>query len=175
VLRSTALDDSVFGEGLAVVDDRLVQITWQDGLAFVYDRDTFDQVQTFAYSGEGWGLCYDGTRLVMSNGSDRLAFRDPETFEVQAAVEVTLDGAPVAQLNELECVGDKVYANVWQTDQIVVIDPETGEVTTSIDGSSLPRQAGADVLNGIAVDPEGGLWLTGKRWDSMHRVELTPV
>jgi glutaminyl-peptide cyclotransferase len=175
VLRSEQIDPTIFAEGLALVDDRLIQITYQDGRAFVYDAETFEREETFEYTGEGWGLCYDGERLVMSTGSDTLTFRDPETFEPIGDVQVTMGGAPVELLNELECVEGKVYANLWTTNSIVVIDPASGEVETLIDASSLMRPAGADVLNGIAVDPEGGLWLTGKLWDKMYQVELVPA
>ena len=174
VVRSIALAPSLFGEGLALVGTRLVQITWQDQRAIVYDVDTFAEVRSFEYDGEGWGLCFDGAQLVMSNGSDQLTFRDPDTFAAVRTVEVTLEEEPVFQLNELECIDGRVYANIWKSDRIVQIDPATGVVVATIDASALERPATGDVLNGIAVDPEGGLWLTGKRWDSMYRVELVP-
>lgn len=175
VTRSLELAPDLFGEGLALVEDRLVQLTWQEGIAFAYDRETFEVVAELEYEGEGWGLCYDGERLVMSDGSATLTFRDPATFEAQGSVEVRADGEDVPLLNELECVGELVYANVWETDSIVVIDPATGAVETMIDATALERPAGADVLNGIAVDPAGELWLTGKQWDSMYRVRLVPA
>jgi len=174
VVRTKALDDSSFGEGLALVGDRLIQITWQDETAFVYDIETFEQQATFGYEGDGWGLCYDGARLVMSDGTDTLTFRDPETFEVTGEIAVTMAGAELALLNELECVDGKVYANLYRSDLIAIIDPSNGVVETLIDAAKLPRQDGAEVMNGIAVDPEGDLWLTGKLWDSMYRVELVP-
>ena len=117
----------MYGEGLALVGDRaLVQITWQDGVATMYDKESFAVLDTFRYSGQGWGLCYDGTRLVMSDGSDTLTFRDPATFAVLGTVEVTAAGQPVIDLNELECVDGEVWANLWQTDWIVRIDPPPG-------------------------------------------------
>lgn len=175
VARAAVLDPFLFGEGLALVDDRLIQITWQDGVALVYDAETFEREATFEYEGEGWGLCYDGARLVMSDGTDTLTFRDPETFEATGEVGVTMAGSPLTLLNELECVDDKVYANLYRSDLIAVIDPSTGAVESLIDAATLPRQEGADVLNGIAVDPAGNLWLTGKLWDTMYRVELVPA
>jgi glutamine cyclotransferase len=172
VLRSVAQEDDVFGEGLALAGDRLVQLTWRNGDAFVYDPETFDVVGTFEYEGEGWGLCFDGTRLVMSDGSDTLTFRDPTTFEAIGSIAVTMAGAKVALLNELECAGGKVYANIFHTDLIALLAPADGKVETLIDAAALARPEEADVLNGIALDPHGQLWLTGKWWDTMYMVEL---
>jgi glutamine cyclotransferase len=174
VLRSVALGEEFFAEGLTLVDDRLIQITWQEETAFVYDLETFEVIDEFSYDGEGWGICYDGHQLVMSNGSDELTFRDPETFEETGQVTVLLDGDPVPELNELECVDGMVYANVWQTDHIVVIDPATGEVTAVIDAAGLlegPELTGADVLNGIAYDADtDSFWITGKQWPTLFEV-----
>jgi glutaminyl-peptide cyclotransferase len=174
VTRIHELAPSSFGEGLALVGDRLVQLTYREERAFVYDRDTFELTDTFMYEGEGWGLCFDGTSLVMSNGTDELTFRDPSTFDVVRRVAVTMDGQPLTWLNELECIDGQVYANLWQSDLVAVIDSTTGVVRVLVDASSLARPADADVMNGIAVDPSGGLWLTGKLWDAMYRVELAP-
>ena len=179
VLQETAADPKHFGEGLALVDDRLIWLTWQAGTAGVYDQDTLEPIGSFTYSGEGWGLCHDGTRLVMSDGSNMLAFRHPETFEVLGSVPVTqADGSPVNQLNELECIGDDVWANVWLTDRIVVIDPATGAVIAEADMTGLisPHPVLADnnnVLNGIAYRPDTGTFLiTGKRWPSIFEVRF---
>jgi glutaminyl-peptide cyclotransferase len=178
VKRVVSLAPTLFGEGLARVDDRLIQITWQHGVAPVYNLLTFEQVGQFTYSGEGWGLCYDGQRLVMSNGSSNLTFRDPQTFAVAGTVGVTLKGQPVERLNELECVGQHVYANVWQTDTIVRIHAETGRVDATIDASGLlspEDRIGVDVLNGIAYDPERDVFLiTGKLWPRLFEVRFVP-
>jgi glutaminyl-peptide cyclotransferase len=178
-LRSTFVDPAVFGEGLALVDDELVQITWKDGIAFRYDAATFESTGRHEYAGEGWGLCFDGERLVMSDGSSTLTFRDPATFEELGDVRVTLDGDGVEELNELECVGDRVYANVWHTDTIVEIDPDSGDVTAVVDATVLlgelePRPThGEAVLNGIAHDPDTDtFWLTGKLWPQMFQVRF---
>jgi glutaminyl-peptide cyclotransferase len=175
VLESVALPTSEFGEGLALVEDRLVQLTWKNGIAHVYDLSLVE-TSRFSYTGEGWGLCFDGQRLVMSNGSSSLFFRDPTSFELEGSVEVTANGTPVEALNELECVGQLVYANVWQTDDIVRIDPQTGEVLTRIDASSLLTAAedrAADVLNGIAFDEDSGHFLlTGKLWPHLFEVRF---
>ena len=165
-----------FAEGLADIGNRLYQLTWQHGRVFVYDRSTFGRVGELAYDGEGWGLCHDGTSLVMSNGSDALSFHDPDTFAVEQTVRVTLDGRPLSQINELECVGTDVYANVWQTETIVRIDAATGRVTARIDASGLLTPAerrGVDVLNGIAWDPADQTFLiTGKWWPKLFRVKF---
>ena len=176
VTRSEPLPASLFGEGLAFVGDTLVQLTWKAGQAWRWDADTFALEGQWAYDGQGWGLCYDGEHLVMSDGSDRLTFRDPETFEVRAAVSVTLDGRPLTDLNELECVGGVVWANVWHRDEVVRIDPGDGRVTGRLDLSGLLQPDPADedpeaVLNGLAWDgARGTMWVTGKRWPQM--VEL---
>lgn len=174
--RQIRLVPALFGEGIAVVHDRIWQLTYQEGVAIQYDRASLRQIATTHYSGEGWGLCYDGARLVMSNGSSRLTFRDPTTFAVTGGVDVTAGGQGIDNLNELECVGGQVYANIWQTQEIVRIDPATGKVTAVIDASGLlPRseQAGTDVLNGIAAIPGTDQFLlTGKLWPHMYRVRF---
>ncbi len=180
VVQSLALDEEYFGEGIVVLDDRIYQITWKAGVAFVYDRETFERVETFTYPGEGWGLTTDGERLIMSDGSDRLTFRDPETFEALDTVEVRAAGQPVTRLNELEYIDGEVWANVYQTDWIVRIDPGSGDVVGWIDMRGLkpaddPRWAYVDVLNGIAWDADGGrLFVTGKDWPELYEIELVP-
>lgn len=175
VERRANLASAHFGEGLALVGTELIQLTWQEHVALRYDLD-FTPRGTFTYEGEGWGLCYDGARLVMSDGSSKLTFRDPKTFAVTGEIGVTSDGAPVRNLNELECVGSLVYANVWQTDTIVRIDAATGRVLTRIDASGLlsPSEAArADVLNGIAFDTKSGhFFLTGKLWPKLFEVRF---
>lgn len=179
VLRSTPLPAKYFGEGLALVDDRLIQITWQEGVAFVYDLAKFDPRGQFSYTGEGWGLTYDGKRLIMSDGTDRLTFRDPVTFDSLGGVNVSQDGKPVLNVNELEWVDGVLYANVWQTDRILRIDPATGRVTAEIDASGLlsaKEAADAEVLNGIAWRPgTKTFYITGKRWPKMFEVVFVPA
>lgn len=168
--------DEYFGEGITVVGERIWQLTWQSRVAFVYDRDTFAPLDTFTYTTEGWGLTYDGERLIMSDGSDTLYFRDPETFSETGRVRVYDHRGPVRRLNELEYVDGQVYANVWLTDKVVRIDPHSGRVTAWIDLSGLltpEEQAAADVLNGIAYDVEGErLFVTGKLWPKLFEIEL---
>ena len=167
-----------FAEGLALVGNELLQLTWQHGRVFVYDKNTLNRVGEMSYQGEGWGLCHDGASLIMSDGSDALTVRDPRTFAVTRTVHVTEGGRPVPQLNELECVGTDVYANVWTTDTIVRIDLRTGRVTARIDASGLLGPAdrpGVDVLNGIAYDPADKTFLiTGKLWPKLFRVTFVP-
>ncbi len=180
VLASTPLDDELFAEGLTQVGDRWLQLTWQEQVVLVWD-DELREIDRLDLPGEGWGLCLDGDRLVHSDGSATLHLRDPDDLTELDAVTVTLDGRPMSQLNELECVDGTVWANVWHTTTILGIDPDTGEVTDVVDASSLAEQvevgdAAQDVLNGIAHDPATGrFWLTGKRWPTMFEVELVPA
>ena len=174
-----------FAEGLERVGDRLYQLTWQEGEALVYDLATFEQVDTFEYEGEGWGLCYDDRYFIMSAGSQYLHLPDVETFELVVSYMVTVGGSPIAPnlLNELECVGDYVYANLWQTDFIVQIDKFDGSVVAAIDASSLLTEeeraglvAGSDVLNGIAYNPDNdSFYITGKNWPKLFEVRFVPA
>jgi glutaminyl-peptide cyclotransferase len=179
VLRARPLPDAWFGEGLALVDDELVQLTWKAGLAMRWDKETFEPVRLHHYDGQGWGLCHDGERLVMSDGSDHLAFRDAGSFEVLGGVDVTIEGQPLDDINELECVEDVVWANVWQTDDVYRIDPRDGRVTGVLDLRGLlephpaTAQAGA-VLNGIAWDERAGTFLvTGKYWPELIEINVS--
>ncbi|MFK8003490.1 MAG: glutaminyl-peptide cyclotransferase [Polyangiales bacterium] len=176
VEQEVALDDGYFAEGLARVGERLFQLTWQSHKAFVYDLDTFERVAEFDYETEGWGLCYNGTDLVMSDGSSTLFFRDPSDFSVRREVNVMKAGRPLRNLNELECVDGDVYANVWQRDEIVRIDPSSGTVEASIRASGLldrDERRGTDVLNGIAYLPDSRRFLiTGKMWPVAFEVDF---
>lgn len=190
VLREIDIPEAYFAEGLERVDDRLIQLTWKTGEAFVYDLATFEQVDTFTYSGEGWGLCSDGRFLYMSDGTPFLQVRDRKTFDLLVSAAVTLQGQavsryvdqqqrPLGLLNELECVGDYVYANVWKTDMILKIDKMTGVVVALIDASNLLTEeeravlGGQQVLNGIVYLPDSDTFLiTGKQWDRMFEVRF---
>jgi glutamine cyclotransferase len=178
VLSIHELSDEYFGEGLAMVGRTLIQLTWKSELAFVYDADSLALEGTHTYAGEGWGLCFDGEALYMSNGSDRLIRRNPETFEVLDEIQVTKEGLSVPRLNELECVGDHIFANVYQSDRILRIDKRTGRVVSEIDAYrlSVASERAADpeaVLNGIAYDPATGhLFVTGKLWSDLFEIEL---
>jgi glutamine cyclotransferase len=176
VEKTHALEQSLFGEGMTRVDRTLIQLTYTTGAAIVYDIDTFAEIKRFTYMGQGWGLCYDGTDLLMTNGSDKLVFRDPATFEVRREVTVRLNGTAVDSLNELECVGSLVYMNQWKTDNIFRVDKATGNVLTTIDGSMLltaEEKKNADVLNGIAYDAsKRRFYLTGKNWPKLFEVSF---
>ena len=179
VRQQIALDPAVFGEGIAVVGDRIYQLTWQNHIGYVYDRDSFAQLETWEYATEGWGLTYDGSRLIMSDGSATLFFVDPETLTTVGQVAVTDGGQPVARLNELEYIDGAVFANIWQTNHIVRIDPATGRVLARIDFTGLlptDQTAGADVLNGIAFSPtDRRLFVTGKLWPNLFEVGVRPI
>jgi len=177
-LREATLAAPLFGEGLTVVGDRLWQLTWRSGIAIERDPATLAQRRQVTYQGEGWGLCHDRHRLVMSDGSDRLTFRDPVTFAPSGQLKVSLDGEPVRALNELDCVSGVIWANVFPTDRIVRIDPSTGVVTGVVEASGLlssPPRSTEDVLNGIAAIPGTDEFLiTGKRWPLLFRVRFVP-
>ena len=179
------LAEEHFGEGLTVVDDAIVQLTWQSGTAIVYDRSTLEVMAEHSYDGEGWGLCEMDGELIMSDGSDRLARRDPQTFELLGTVTATASGydGRLDYLNELECVESLVIANVWQSDRLLVIDPGTGRVVAAVDAGPLvddvsqnSPESEIDVLNGVAVDEKTAtLWMTGKLWPRLYRVRIVEV
>jgi len=178
VEKSERLGDRFFGEGLADIGDRLVQLTWKEGKAFVWSKD-LKKLGEFDYVGNGWGLTYDGQHLIMSDGTTQLLFRDPVTFEIVRKVTVTRNNRLVAALNELEYVKGKVYANQLDSDNVYVIDPVTGKVLSMIDLSGLwpasERPTGG-VLNGIAVNPKNSkMIVTGKYCPYMYEIELVPV
>lgn len=161
-----------------MVGSELIQLTWQSELAFVYDSESLELKRTLEYTGEGWGLCFDGESLFMSDGSDKLLKRDPLTFEVIEEIPVAKDGFSVWRLNELECVGDEIFANIYPTNRIVRIDKRSGEVRAEIDGYGLSvasRRAPDPeaVFNGIAYDPATGhFYVTGKLWPSLFEIEI---
>ncbi|MGI5125964.1 glutaminyl-peptide cyclotransferase [Pseudonocardia sp. CA-107938] len=175
VRRAADVPDGLFGEGVTVVGPRLWQLTYQDGVALEWDRATLTVLRRVPITGEGWGLCFDGRRLVRTDGTAQLRFHDPATFAETGSVPVTLDGEPLPEINELECAGGRVWANVWRTDRIVAIDPADGRVTAVVDASGLLRAAqrvGVDVLNGIAAVAPGEYLLTGKLWPTSFRVRF---
>lgn len=172
------LDSMYFGEGLARVGDRLIQLTWREGTARVLDIETLDSVGSFSYGGEGWGLCHDGTVLWMSDGTSTLSRRDPQTFQLLGTLDVTSGGRAVFRLNELECVDDTIWANVYQSSEIVRIDAATGRVTGVLNARALAADVGRlgdsdAVLNGIAWNPASGtFYLTGKLWSRLYEVRI---
>jgi len=179
VLKYQRLADHFFGEGITIYGDRIIQLTWQSNVGFVYDRESFRRLRQFRYPTEGWGLTHDGERLIMSDGTATLHFLDSQTLKETAQVEVHGDKGPVGRLNELEYVNGEVYANVWGTEFIARIDPQTGRVVGWIDLTGLWQALGPvqrlDVLNGIAYDRQGDrLFVTGKLWPKLFEIELVP-
>ena len=178
VLQSKPLGPQYFGEGITDWKGSLVQITWQSEIGFVYDMKSFEQTKTWSYTGEGWGLTHDDTRIIMSDGSASLRFIDPATMKETGRMQVTDAGRAVERLNELEFVKGEIFANVWQTDRIAKISPKDGRVTGWIDLSGLLppiERAGTDVLNGIAYDAAGDrLFVTGKLWPRIFEIKLVP-
>jgi glutaminyl-peptide cyclotransferase len=179
VLQTVGLSKEYFGEGISVLGDRIYQLTWKTGVCIVLDRETFELQKAFTYETEGWGLTTDGERLIMSDGTNRLFIRDPETFAVLDTIDVYDGAQAISNLNELEVVDGEIWANVWQTDRIARIDPETGQVTGWIDLTGLlstkDRKRQVDVLNGIAYDPATDrLFVTGKLWPKLFEIEIVP-
>ena len=178
MLQRQDVESLYFAEGLADWGQTLIQLTWQSQVGFVYDLRTFERKSTFNYTGEGWGLARDAQRLVMSDGTATLRWLDPTTLKETARVTVTDRGAPVSDLNELEVVKGEIYANVWSTDRIAIIEPGSGRVVGWIDLAGLlppADRAGIDVLNGIAYDPaRDRLFVTGKLWPKLFEIRLKP-
>ena len=176
VKRRRPLAERFFGEGVTQFKQRLFQLTWREQRAFVYRLDSWERIKTFKYRGEGWGLTHNKNRLIMSNGSDRIVFRDPSTFRITRRIDVSENGEPVSNLNELEWVQGKILANVFPTDFIVRIDPSSGRVERRYDLSSLRDQEGGgseDVTNGIAFRPAADrLFVTGKNWAHLYEIRL---
>jgi glutamine cyclotransferase len=178
-LQRIDVPSEYFAEGLALVGEELLQLTWQHRLAFVYDRKTFKQKRTFPYKSEGWGIAYDGSsQLVMSDGSDTLTFLDSKTFALGKKLRVMDAGKPVPNLNELEWIEGEIWANVWLTDRIARISPNTGEVNAWIDLSTLyprlQRTPPSDELNGIAYDKATRrIFITGKKWPKLYQISTS--
>ena len=185
VLRKQSLERSDFGEGLALLGTQLVQLTWTSGHGYLWDLRSFRRQGEMPYlfgpnpnAAQGWGLCYNGVELVLSDGSDRLYFLHGASFAPIRSIQVRDAAGPVARLNELECIEGRVYANIWQSDRIVIIDPGSGVVTAQLDLSALyPRRLRRDnVLNGIAWDAgQRRLFVTGKRWPRLYQLAVVPA
>lgn len=180
VVRSRDFGRDYFGEGLTIVDDQLIQLTWQQEVAYIFDRETFESAGAFTYEGEGWGLCFNGTDFLMTDGSSTLFTRDRETFAITNTVKVTRAGREVALLNELECVGDAIWANVWHSDEILKIDPRNGAVLEVLDLTDLATPFRAEnaefVLNGIAYSASTDRFLiTGKNWSQLYEIALVAL
>lgn len=179
VLMEVDLPAEYFAEGLVIFEDQLFQLTWREGTGFIYNLEDFALLDQFNYQTEGWGLAHDGERLIMSDGTNKLYFLDLSSLQVTGSVDVTFQGEKIVRLNELEYIRGEIYANIWQTDLIVRIDPAAGDVLGWIDlAGILPddfRTPETDVLNGIAYDPENDrLFITGKRWPRLYEIRLLP-
>lgn len=177
VLQKRDLSGEYFGEGIINWKDRLIELTWQTQVGFVYDLNTFAPVRQFRYPGEGWAMTQDGKRIIMDDGTPEIRFWDPETLKELGRITVTADGQPVMNLNELEWVKGEIYANIWETDRIARIDPATGKVVGWIDLTGIlspaDHTADTDFLNGIAYDAKGDrLFVTGKKWSKLFEIRL---
>lgn len=177
VLQIYRLPLEYFAEGITIFRDKIYQLTWQNGVCFVYDLKTFNQITQFRYAGEGWGLTNDGKHLIMSDGSETITFRDPDTFVEVRKITVRANGKPVTNLNELEYIEGEIWANIWYSDMIARIDPQTGVVKAWIDMEGLPvsNRTYEAVLNGIAYDRQNKrIFVTGKNWSKLFEIELVP-
>jgi glutamine cyclotransferase len=178
VEQSTEIPAPYFGEGSVRVGDEIFMLTWQAGTGFVFDAETFEQTDTFSYPGEGWGLTYDGSQLILSDGTSVLRFLDPTTLELTGTLNVTLNGRPRDDLNELEWINGEIWANIWRSRFIVRIDPDTGDVLAVVDLDPIIRLAHqtstAGVANGIAWNPETDrTYITGKLWAELYEIRLS--
>jgi glutaminyl-peptide cyclotransferase len=178
VLQQTSLASTFFGEGIAIWKDRLIQLTWRSDLGFVYGKENLTRIENFSYQTEGWGLTSDGKRLIMSDGTETLYFLDPSTFTKEGEIRVTAKGEPVKGLNELEYIKGKIYANMWPSNWIAIISPDTGLVVGAINLKGLLQESDTqghklDVLNGIAYDAKTDrLFVTGKWWPKLFEIKL---
>jgi len=174
LIKKISLEDKFFAEGLTLLNDKLYQLTWKSGVMFVYDKTTFEIEKILRYGGEGWGLTHNDKYLVMSNGSNTLKFRDPKTLRLIRSISVTHNGLPVKNLNELEFIGNEIWANIWKSDLVACINSDTGKLVRWIDFTSISEKTGdEDVLNGIAYDKEKDkIFVTGKFWNSIYEVSL---
>ena len=178
IAQQVEIPDTYFGEGIVNWRDEIIGVTWKNQTGFRWDRATFIKKSEFSYTGEGWGLTQNGSQIIMSDGTSDLRFFQPDTMNEVKNVEVTLNGKPVTSINELEWVKGSVLANIWQTDQIIRIDPNVGKVTAVYNMAGLrgllkPAVSGQDVLNGIAYDKKGDrLFVTGKNWPSLFEIKL---
>ena len=180
VLQEYTLPSQYFGEGIAIVNNTIIQLTWQSNVGFIYDKTTFTLLDNFTYPTQGWGLTFDGKQLIMSDGTDHLYFLDPTTFQRTREVQVHDGNTSVVDINSLDYINGEVYANIWLTNKIAIINPETGQVKAWIDLTGLPASVASysnmnAVLNGIAYDQQNNrLFVTGKDWSSLYQIELVP-
>jgi glutaminyl-peptide cyclotransferase len=177
VIQKINLASEYFGEGITLYDNKIIQLTWKEGKGFVYDKDTFQLLDEFSYTTEGWGITCDGQYLIMSDGTDALYYLNPDDYSVVKQVNVSANGAAVTELNELEYINGNIYANIWQTDRIAIIQPG-GNVIGWIDLQGILSSADCpqkNVLNGIAYNPaDNRIYVTGKYWCKLFELEFVP-
>ena len=181
VVKKVLVDPKVFAEGISIVGNKIIQLTWTQKIGYVYDKDTFKLIKTFANNvgAEGWGMCFDGNKMYMDDSTNRIWFLDKDDYHAKGFIDVYDDKGPMNNINELEYIDGKIFANVFQTNDILVIDPKTGAVLQKIDMTNLypqnKRNMNADVLNGIAYDKATGrIFITGKKWDKLFQVKFSP-
>ena len=178
VLQEYTLPTQYFGEGIAVVNNTIIQLTWESNIGFIYNKTTFALLGNFTYPTQGWGLTFDGTNLIMSDGTDHLYFLNPTTFQQTRQIQVLNGSTPVVNINSLDYINGEVYANIWLTNTIAIINPETGQVKAWINLTGLPDGNNSNpnaVLNGIAYDQQNNrLFVTGKDWPSLYQIKLIP-
>ncbi len=172
--KNISLDENYFGEGITVFGDKVYQLTWKEQKCFVYNKNTMQLLKDIPYTGEGWGLCNDGKSLIMSDGSERITFRDPETFSILRTIEVYDDQGPIQQINELEYIDGKIYANIYTTNRLIVIDPINGKNIAVIEGEAIEKAGRGlgEVMNGIASN-NGKIYMTGKHWGKLFEVSIS--
>jgi glutamine cyclotransferase len=178
VLQEYTLPNQYFGEGIAIVNNTIIQLTWQSNIGFTYNKTTFALLGNFTYPTQGWGLTFDGKNLIMSDGTDNLYFLNPTTFQQTGQIQVHDGNTSVVNINSLDCINGEVYANIWMTNKIAIINPETGQVKSWIDLTGLPDENNPNqnaVLNGIAYDQQNNrLFVTGKDWPNLYQIKLIP-
>ncbi|MBT3641350.1 MAG: glutaminyl-peptide cyclotransferase [Euryarchaeota archaeon] len=175
IIRQISFSDDIFAEGITIINNTIILLTWKENIALIIDIDTFDVIGNYTYSGEGWGLCNDGKSYVMSNGSSEISFRNLENFDIISSIVVIEDGIEIPNLNELECVGNSIYANIWGENRIIEINMSSGQVekSISIDSLEFNKNSSHSVLNGIAYSPsDNAFWITGKYWSKMYLTEF---
>lgn len=179
-LKTIKIPGSYFAEGIAIVNNKIFMLTWETNICLIYDLHSFEQIGSFDYYGEGWGLAYDGIALIMSDGTNNLRFLNPEDFQILRTLSVQDNNKPIQNLNELEYINGEIWANIWMTNKIIKIDPNNGNVTAWIDLSDLlnyfDKDKKIDVLNGIAFDKKNNrLFVTGKLWPLIFEITLEEI
>jgi glutamine cyclotransferase len=177
VTKEFKLTDQFFGEGLTQINNELLQLTWQENTGFIYEKNTFDPIGNFSYATEGWGLTYDGSNLIMSDGTSNLYFLNPTTYQEVRQINVLDGNNSITYINELEYVNGDIYANIWLTEKIAIINPQNGQIKGWINMTGLYQPQGSnDVLNGIAYDQQSNrLFVTGKNWPNIYEIKILPI